>query len=521
MNTPAVQPQRHDPASRTSTVPRIDPETYRRKVLACWQGKAVGGTLGQSFEGLEGPLDVDFYVPVPTGMVPNDDLDVQVAYAAAIDALPEARMDRYVIADVWNRHLQFPWNEYAVGKRNLAEGILPPHSGSFDNWFSCGEGAVIRSELWACLAPGEPRRAAAFAREDACFDHAGDGIWAAVFLAALQSHAFVESDVDVLLDRALELLPVESGIRRVVNDTRVWVALGHPWREVRSLIVERYGTSDFTDTRMNTGFVVLGWLASGGDFEEAILITNGCGADTDSTTASIGALLAIIDPDCIPDRWLTPIGDELVLNHQVVDVTAPPTVTAFGEQVIELRDRLAGVWPEVEDEPFDPAAHAIPVTLGWSSPFGIPWGVRDASGLAPEAAPLPPVPGRARRTTIPGTWTSWPTADFEDLILDIEYTLDLDHDVDGRLMFDCSEQFRVWLDGEYVLGGQPSALFPSQHRPPAGRGVDVRLSAGTHRLRATILKPPAARAAAEWVVALAEAPVYEWVPNAFRPTSTS
>ena len=28
----------------------------REKILGCWLGKAVGGTLGQTFEGLEGPL---------------------------------------------------------------------------------------------------------------------------------------------------------------------------------------------------------------------------------------------------------------------------------------------------------------------------------------------------------------------------------------------------------------------------------------------------------------------------------
>jgi ADP-ribosylglycohydrolase len=495
----------------------VEIDRYAEKVLACWRGKAVGGTLGHSFEGLEGPIVADFYYPVPQGMVPNDDLDVQVVYASVLADLPEPRMDRHVIADAWQRHLQFPWNEYAVAKRNLAEGIQPPHTGSFDNWFSCGEGAVIRTELWACLAPGDPRRAAAYAYEDACFDHADDGIWAAVFMAALQSLAFAESDVDRLLDRSSELLPVSSKIRQVVHDTRVWVAERSSWQEVRQLILDKYATGDFTDTRINTGFVVLGWLASGGDFERGILITNGCGADTDSTTASLGALMAIIDPDGIPPRWLSPIGDDLVLNHQVVGIAAPPSIFAFTDQVVALRDRLRGVWPAVDDVAFDPSEHAIPVTVGWASPYGLPWGVRDASGLSPERSPVPEMPPSGGRRTVPGTWVRWRRDDFDDLILVIDYTIHLDHDVDGRLMFNCTEHVRVWLDGEYLFGSQPSLLFPSQHRPPAGQGADVRLAKGEHTLRATILKPPAGRDHAEWIVALAEHPVLEWVPNAFRP----
>ena len=516
MNRPASSPLAA-PAASAVAVPQIDPAVYREKVLGCWRGKAVGGTLGQSFEGLEGPILADFYFPVPQGMVPNDDLDVQVVYASVIAALEPPRIDRLVIAEAWRKHLNFPWNEYGVGKRNLAEGILPPHTGSFDNWFSAGEGAVIRTELWACLAPGEPTRAAAYAYEDACFDHSDDGIWAAVFMAALQSHAFVESDADVLLDLALELLPETSGIRRVVQDTRRWVAEGHEWQHVMSLITSGYGSSDFTDTRMNTGFVVLGWLASDGDFERAILITNGCGGDTDSSTASVGALMAIIAPQSIPARWLEPIGDDLVLNDEVVDIHAPATILAFTDEVIALRDRLVGVWPDAVETDFAPADYAIPVTLGWSSPYGLPWGARDASGLSPEWSPLPELPANATTRMLPGTWVRWRAQDFDDLIMNLEYTIHLDHDVVGRLMFNCSEHVRVWLDGEYLFGSQPSLMFPTQHRPPAGDGAEVRLSKGEHTVRATILRPQGGRAFAEWVIALAEHPVLDWVPSAFRP----
>ena len=237
------------------------PHSLRDRIMGCWMGKAVGGTLGQTFEGLAGPLTAEFYHPVPTEMVPNDDLDLQVLYAVVMDGMPQPRVDRHVIAKAWRDHVEFPWNEYGVGMRNLAEGIRPPYTGSFDNWFTCGEGAAIRSELWACLAPGNPDLAAAYAYEDACFDHDGDGIVAAQFLARLQSLAFQESDPDTLLDGALAGIDPRSGIARVVRDTRSWVAEGHDWIEVRRLIMERYGRSDFTDVRPNTGFVVLGWLA--------------------------------------------------------------------------------------------------------------------------------------------------------------------------------------------------------------------------------------------------------------------
>ena len=74
--------------------------TYRRKVLGCWLGKAVGGTLGGPYEGRPGPLALSYYDPVPTEMLPNDDLDLQVVWLEAIRraGLP---VDRRTLADAW------------------------------------------------------------------------------------------------------------------------------------------------------------------------------------------------------------------------------------------------------------------------------------------------------------------------------------------------------------------------------------------------------------------------------------
>ena len=62
----------------------ISMEAYREKVLGCWLGKAVGGTLGGPVEGKPGPLTLIYYDPVPDRMLPNDDLDLQIVWLEAI-----------------------------------------------------------------------------------------------------------------------------------------------------------------------------------------------------------------------------------------------------------------------------------------------------------------------------------------------------------------------------------------------------------------------------------------------------
>ncbi|KQO11644.1 hypothetical protein ASF06_03150 [Agreia sp. Leaf244] len=489
----------------------------REKILGCWLGKAVGGTLGQTFEGLSGPLSADFYYPVPEEMVPNDDLDLQVLYACIIDGLETPVVDRHILAASWADHVEFPWNEYGVGMRNLAEGLRPPYTGSFDNWFTCGEGAAIRSELWACLAPGDPDLAAAYAYEDACFDHAGDGIVAAQFLARLQSLAFVESDPDTLLDGALAGIPSDSGIHAVVTDTRAWVAEGLDWLEVRERIMERYGRSDFTDVRPNTGFVVLGWLA-GADFSERICITNNCGEDCDSSTASLGALLGILDPGSIDQKWLAPIGRDLVLNDEITGITPPATIDGFTDLVIDLAERLGGRAPEPELPAFDAGSHAIPVQLGWyNTTFG-KWDIRDQTELPPIGSASPAAQVDFAPATLPGTWVTKPREEFEDRILVLRYSLTGRGRENVRLMFNSTEHFRVWLDDEFLFGAQGSQyMFPAPHAAPVGQTHDFTLGDGVHDLVIAVRKPPAERASAEWVIGLVELPSALWIENAFAP----
>jgi len=489
---------------------------YREKILGCWLGKAVGGTLGQTFEGLSGPLTADFYYPVPDEMVPNDDLDLQVLYACVMHERGATTVERSLIADCWRDHVEFPWNEYGVAMRNLAEGIEPPYTGSFDNWFTCGEGAAIRSELWACLAPGDPDRAAAYAYEDACFDHAGEGVIAAQFLARLQSIAFVESDPDTIIDRALAGIPESSDIHAVVTRTRQWVREGLHWIDVRARIMADFGRSDFTDVRPNTGFVILGWLA-GTTFSEQILICNNSGEDCDSSTATLGALLGIIDASRIEERWLAPIGRDLVLNDEITGIEPPATLDEFTDMVIELAGRLDVDAPAPQTVGFDPAQHRIPVRKGWYNTTHGKWDVRDQTELPPVGSALPE--GITYEDAeLDGTWTRMPRTAFEDRILMLTFSLDGRGRENVRLMFNSTEHHRIWLDGEFLHGAQGSQfMFPAPHMAPVGQYVDFTLSPGSHELTVAVKQPPQERETAEWVIGLVELPSALWVENAFRP----
>ena len=189
----------------------LDFKTYRDKVLGCWMGKNIGGVLGAPFEGIrQFNDDVDFYAQDLTmGPPPNDDLDLQIAWLAAVERYGRG-VNASILGDYWLSYIIPNWVEYGMGKANLRAGMAPPISGALDNDYRNSCGCYIRSEIWACLAPGNPALAAKYAYEDAVVDHSDEGMQAELFCAALQSAAFVESDPWKLIDIGLSYVPEDG-----------------------------------------------------------------------------------------------------------------------------------------------------------------------------------------------------------------------------------------------------------------------------------------------------------------------
>lgn len=480
------------------------PDDYRQRVMSCWLGKAVGGTLGTPFEGQDGPFHLTFYSPVPEKMLANDDLDLQVVWACVMDKLFEVRVDRHILAQAWLDHVRFPFSEYAVALRNLRLGIKPPVSGSYDNWFANNMGAAIRTELWACLAPGNPRLAADYAYEDACVDHAEEGVWAAMFLAALESTAFCASDPQVLLDTALPQLPADSLVRRAVQDTRKEWAESHDWLKVRERILERYYRQDPSHVVMNMAFIVLGWLAGEGDFSKAICTAANCGKDTDCTAATVGALMGIIAPSSIPARWLKPVGRDLVLSPQIRGIQPPATLDAFTDLVIDLGERLRARPPASQalDQSTEPFRIRVDAAFSdWKSVNAMRHGICQ-------------MPAITSQILLPGALATLERGAFRNEVLLLKYAIHLDASQTVRLVFNTPQESWVWVDGAFRFGREGGSMIPSPHRAPVNQFCDLHLEAGSHEVIAAIGRPDGPKA--DWLIALADAVSFLWIPDVFN-----
>ncbi|PAW78150.1 MAG: hypothetical protein B9S32_08115 [Verrucomicrobia bacterium Tous-C9LFEB] len=487
------------------------------KIRAGWLGKVIGGTLGGPFEGYAGKLNVPFYDPIPSQALPNDDLDLQVVWLRYLLSKKVTSVQPADLADAWQKHVGFPWCEYAVGLRNRHYGLSGVQLGAFDNWFADCMGAAIRSEIWAFLAPSDTRRAAHYAWADAIFDHAGDGVYAAMFFAVLESSAFEDSDLNSLIEKGLAAIPAASRTAFAVRRTQYLWSLIRNWEEVREILIVDLAPTHFTDTAINIAFTILGLLAGERDFERTLCIANNCGWDTDCTAATAGAILGVMDPSCIPPKWSDPIGGKVLLNPQILDMPLETSLDELTEQTLQLRAQLTHhivgdtiVLPRMRPRPSE-------------SPIQIPYrcGIQEQS--IKSVTTLTDIP--AESFTAAGHWFRHSVSDPKAKAMHFSFNVKIDDERPVRFMAFLSRPCRTFVDGKSYADFEPRSWAPGWHGPSfhlfAERAVDgtkplrapaLVLTPGEHRF--DVLLEHDGTDAIELVIGVADATSDLWLPFA-------
>lgn len=330
----------------------MDTKTYKLpakdilkdKILGCWIGKNIGGTLGAPFEGKTEINNLTWYIKDPGGNpLPNDDLDLQLLWLTMVEYYGLEHITSRHFGEMWINGIIGPWGEYSNCRYNCLCGFFPPMSGACDNdGWNRSNGAWIRAEIWACLAAGKPDEAIRYAWMDASCDHITDGIYAEMFVAAMESAAFCVSDVRELLEIGFSKIPADCRLHESIKLVIDGYDAGKSWQEVREAVVELNKDMGFFQAPGNVSFVVIGLLYGEGDFGKSICIAANCGDDTDCTAATLGALLGIVQgAEAIPANWKDPIGDQIAmiaLNRFSLPVPLPQTVAELTERIIKLRD---------------------------------------------------------------------------------------------------------------------------------------------------------------------------------------
>ncbi len=354
------------------------PADYAERVYAGVLGKVIGVYLGRPFEGWtydriqEHLGDIEYYVHdklnVPL-IVTDDDISGTFTFLRAL-------ADHNADPDISARNIGDSWLNYIIEKKSilwwggmgnstehtafirLKNGIEAPASGSEAmNGKVVAEqiGAQIFIDGWAMVAPGNADLAAKLSREAASVSHDGEAINGAVVLAVMEAMAFVESDINQLIDTALGYIPTDSVIAQLIADVRKWHAAEPDWRATREMLAANYGYDKYGgNCHMvpNHGLIIHSLLHGEGDFSETMKIVNTCGWDTDCNSGNIGCLMGIrnglsgIDAGMNKGLdWRGPVADRVYLPTAEGGRGISDCATEAVE-ILQLGQRMAGsdVW---------------------------------------------------------------------------------------------------------------------------------------------------------------------------------
>ncbi len=333
-----------------SAAPVPDRDALFKKIYGAWMGRVCGCMLGKSIEGIRTPslhpflkstdnyplhryirhsditdehratlcfpFDERPYVDQVDSMPPDDDTNYTVMSQRLID---EKGRD-FTALDVLQA---WPYAQrrtsYCTAERvaycNYMKGFLPPDSAIHENPYREWIGAQIRADYYGYINPADPETAAEMAFRDASVSHVKNGIYGAMFVAAMLAVAAVTDDVEDIIHSGLAQIPATSrlheAITETLNDYRNGVSEQEWVAKLHARYNEVYGHY-WAHTISNAVIVTAALLYGNGDYGRSICIAVENGFDTDCNAATVGSILGIRDGiDGIDEQWTAPFHDTL------------------------------------------------------------------------------------------------------------------------------------------------------------------------------------------------------------------
>jgi ADP-ribosylglycohydrolase len=317
----------------------VDPARIR----AAWQGRISGCQLGKPVELLSmlqgkaaldaylrdaGALPLRDYVPLVEGTSvssfgraccrgqlvraePDDDINYTVLALLLLEE-KGAALATVDVARAWLRLL--PVGAVFTAERAAYRTLVAKAHEHFcfgaepgfelaecaDNPYNDWIGAQIRADLYGWVCPGRPALAADLARRDAELSHRGEGVYGAMFVAALGAALPAAGDLDAALEAALATIPAGSEAAAAVRFGRELAGA----MDAVARLHERYAALSPVHTLNNLALVVWALAAAGDDFGAAVGEAVAAGWDTDCNGATVGGLFGLAGD--IPEAWTRP-----------------------------------------------------------------------------------------------------------------------------------------------------------------------------------------------------------------------
>jgi len=318
------------------------------KINGAWLGRTCGCLLGKPVEGwrrkrmhdflrdaVRSPLSNYFSTIVPDDIRKKYEVTKDRPFIEFVECMPEDDDMNYTIAalgiiqkygrdftpedvaDFWMNNLPIlrTCTAERVAYRNFCQNIFPPASATFRNPYREWIGAQIRADLYGYIMPGQPECAASLAWRDSCISHVKNGIYGAMWVAAMLASCFATDDIRTIIRAGLAQIPSTSRLHKAICEVMEWHAQGVSYDEAVMQIHNQWDENnpyDWCHTISNAMIVATGLLWGGANFEKSICRAVQACFDTDCNGATVGSIVGlIVGARNIPEKWSSPIHDTI------------------------------------------------------------------------------------------------------------------------------------------------------------------------------------------------------------------
>ncbi len=198
-----------------------------------------------------------------------------------------------------------------VAYRNFINGYPPPSSAEYKNPYREWIGAQIRADFYGYINPGNPRAAAEMAWRDASVSHIKNGIYGAMFVAAMIAAAAVISSPEKIVECGLGEIPATSRLHQAIRRIVSLYCSGKSRSECFLDIHSRYNDErhhDWCHVIPNAEIVVASLLYGKKDYASSVCLAVEAGFDTDCNGATVGSIVGMIGGlSRLPSAFVEPI----------------------------------------------------------------------------------------------------------------------------------------------------------------------------------------------------------------------
>jgi ADP-ribosylglycohydrolase len=351
-------------------------QDYVERVYAGWLGKVIGVRHGGNienwtYERIERTFgEITDYLHDFKNFAADDDTNGPIFFLRALEdyvCSPEITAEQMGLT--WlnyapDGHGFYWWGGYGKSTEhtayiNLKNGIMAPRSGSIEqNGLAVAEqiGGQIFIDVWGLVAPGNPELAANLAEKIASVSHDGNGKYGGMFIAACIAEAFVEKNIEQIIERGLSTIPADCEYAAVTRKViEFYKANPTDWRACFKFVKENYGYHKYPGhchIIPNSAVMILSLMYGEGDFSRTINICNMCGWDTDCNVANVGTIIGVRNGlEGIDDKWRKPINDFLCCSSVIgsLNIQDVPWGASY---IARLGYKLAGEQPPANWAPF-------------------------------------------------------------------------------------------------------------------------------------------------------------------------